>query len=101
MHTPTVGGHGKGVDKPVNHAQCTQSITDYIVQHDLRNVVLLGHSYGGTIISEVVEAVPERIARLIYWNAFVLQDGESLDDNVPPHFVPCSRRYRKRARTAA
>jgi len=86
VHTPTVAGHGKGVDKRVNHAQCTQSITDYIVQRNLHDVVLLGHSYGGTIISKVVEAVPERTARLIYWNAFVLQDGESLNDNVPPHY---------------
>ena len=86
VHTPTVAGHGKGVDKRVNHAQCTQSITDYISQRDLRDVVLLGHSYGGTIISKVVEAVPERIGRLIYWNAFVLQDAESLNDNVPPHY---------------
>jgi pimeloyl-ACP methyl ester carboxylesterase len=86
VHTPTVAGHGKGVDKRVNHAQCTQSITDYLVQRNLHDVVLLGHSYGGTIISKVVEAVPERISSLIYWNAFVLQDGESLNDNVPPHY---------------
>lgn len=86
VHTPTIAGHGKGVDKRVSHAQCTQSITDYLVQHNLRDVVLLGHSYGGTIISKVVEAVPERVRRLVFWNAFVLNDGESLDDNVPPHF---------------
>lgn len=86
VHTPTVAGHGKGADKRVNHAQCTQSIVEHIVQRDLKDFVLLGHSYGGTIISKVVEAVPERVRRLVYWNAFVLQDGESLDDNVPPHY---------------
>lgn len=86
VHTPTVAGHGKGVDKRVNHAQCTQSITDYITKQNLNDIVLLGHSYGGTIISKVVEAIPERVRRLIYWNAFVLQDGESLNDNVPPHY---------------
>jgi len=86
VHTPTVAGHGKGVPKNVNHAQCTHSIVEYIVSHDLKDVVLLGHSYGGTIISKVVEAVPERVRRLIYWNAFVLNDGESLLDNVPPHY---------------
>jgi pimeloyl-ACP methyl ester carboxylesterase len=86
VHTPTIAGHGKGVDKRVNHAQCTQSVVDYIVEHDLRDFVLLGHSYGGTIISKVVEALPDRVRRLVFWNAFVLQDGESLDDNVPPHY---------------
>lgn len=86
VHTPTVAGHGKGVDKRVDHARCTQSVVDFITAHDLRDFVLVGHSYGGTIISKVVEAVPERVRRLVYWNAFVLQDGESLNDNVPPHY---------------
>ena len=48
-----------------------------------RDFVLLGHSYGGTIISKVVEDVAERVRRLVYWNAFVLKDGECLLDNVP------------------
>jgi pimeloyl-ACP methyl ester carboxylesterase len=86
VHTPTVAGHGPGADRNVDHARCTRSIVDHLVEHDLRDVVLLGHSYGGTIISKVVEAVPERVRRLVFWNAFVLNDGESLDDNVPPHY---------------
>ena len=81
-----------------NHAQCSQSIIDYIVQRDLKDFVLLGHSYGGTIISKVVEAVPERVRRLVYWNAFVLNDGESLDDNVPPHYRGAVRADRRRQR---
>lgn len=86
VHMPTIAGHGQGVSKQVNHAACTKSIVDYIVSRDLKDVVLLGHSFGGTIISKVVEAVPERVRRLIYWCAFVLNDGESLLDNVPPHY---------------
>jgi pimeloyl-ACP methyl ester carboxylesterase len=85
VHTPTVAGHGKNVPKNVNHAQCTASIVDYIEQHDLNQIVLLGHSYGGTIISKVAEVVPERIRRLVFWNAFVLNDGECLLDNASPH----------------
>jgi pimeloyl-ACP methyl ester carboxylesterase len=83
---PTVAGHGKGVPKNVNHAQCTQSIVDYIVKNDLKDFVLVGHSYGGTIISKVAEAVPERIRRLVFWNAFVCANGHSLNDEVPPHY---------------
>ena len=85
-HAPTVAGHGKGVPKDVNHAQCTQSIVDYIVKNDLKDFVLVGHSYGGTIISKVAEAVPERIRRLVFWNAFVCANGNSLDDEVPPPY---------------
>jgi pimeloyl-ACP methyl ester carboxylesterase len=83
---PTVAGHGKGVSKAVSHAQSIQSILDFIVQSNLTEIVLLGHSYGGTIISKVVEQIPDRIKRLIFWNAFVLNDGECLNDNVPPHY---------------
>jgi pimeloyl-ACP methyl ester carboxylesterase len=81
---PTIKGHGKGVNKNVNHAECTQSIVDYIVDKDLTDIVLLGHSFGGTIIVKVAEAISERIRRLIFFNAFVLNDGESLTDNIPP-----------------
>ena len=83
---PTIAGHGKGVNKNVNHAQCTQSIVDYIVSQDLTDIVLLGHSFAGTIIAKVAEAIGDRLRRLIFFDAFVLNDGESLSDNVPPHF---------------
>jgi pimeloyl-ACP methyl ester carboxylesterase len=83
---PTVAGHGKGVCKNVSHAQSTQSIVDFVVGCGLTDVVLVGHSYGGTIISKVAEAIPDRIRRLVYWSGFVLNDGESLNDAVPPHF---------------
>jgi pimeloyl-ACP methyl ester carboxylesterase len=83
---PTIAGHGKGVNKQVNHAQCTQSVVDYLVGRDLTEVVLLGHSFGGTVIAKVAEAIPDRLKRLIFWNAFVLNDGECLNDNIPPHY---------------
>ena len=85
-HGPTIAGLGKRADKNVTLAQATQSIVDYIVDHDLTDVILLGHSWGGIVISKVVEAIPERIRRLIFWSAFVLNDGESLYDNVPPEY---------------
>jgi pimeloyl-ACP methyl ester carboxylesterase len=83
---PTAAGNGKGANKQVNHAQCTQSIVDFIVDHNLTEVILLGHSFGGTIVAKVAEAVPERMRRLIFWNAFVLNDGECLNDNTPPSY---------------
>lgn len=43
-------------------------------------VILVGHSRGGLVISQAAELVPERIARLVYLNAFLLPDGTSLDD---------------------
>ena len=83
---PTIAGHGKGVNKNVNHAQCTKSIVDYIVDRDLTDIVLLGHSFGGTVIAKVAEAISDRIRRLIFFAAPVLSDGESLRDTIPPDY---------------
>jgi pimeloyl-ACP methyl ester carboxylesterase len=82
--SPTMAGHGKGVNKQVNHAQCTQSIVDFIVNNDVTDCVLVGHSFGGTIIAKVAEVMPERIRRLVFYDAFVLNDGESVMDASPP-----------------
>ena len=86
VETPTIAGHGKGADKAVTHADCVRSITDAIVERDLTGVVLLGHSFGGTVIAKVAEQVPDRLRRLVFWNAFVPEDGNCLNDEVPPHY---------------
>lgn len=81
---PTVAGHGKEASKKISHAESTQSIVEFIVDNDLSDVVLVGHSYDGTIISKVVEAIPDRVRRLVYFSAHVLNDGESILDVCPP-----------------
>lgn len=86
VHTPTIAGHGKGVNKDVTHADCVRSIVDYVVENDLRDFVLLGHSFGGTVIAKVAEEMPGRIRRLIFWSAFVPENGNSLLDECPPHY---------------
>jgi pimeloyl-ACP methyl ester carboxylesterase len=47
---------------------------------DLRDLVLVGHSYGGMVATVVADRAVERIARLVYLDAFVPRDGESLLD---------------------
>ncbi|QRP43181.1 alpha/beta fold hydrolase [Amycolatopsis sp. FDAARGOS 1241] len=86
VHTPTVAGHGPGVPKDVTHDDCVHSIVNAIAAADLHDVVLLGHSFGGTVIARVAEEIPERLKRLIFWNAFVPKPGNCLDDEVPPHY---------------
>lgn len=48
-------------------------------------VILIGHSRGGAVISEVAERVPDKIDRLVYLTAFLLEDGQSLDDVASRH----------------
>ena len=47
----------------------------------------MGHSYGGMVISGAADRCPERIARLIYWNAIAPLNGECLNDMVPASYV--------------
>jgi pimeloyl-ACP methyl ester carboxylesterase len=83
---PTLAGHGPGAQRVgITHRNCVDSVVSYITQHDLRDVILVGHSFGGSVISRVVQYLPTRIKRLIFLNAFVLADGQSVYDNLPRH----------------
>jgi pimeloyl-ACP methyl ester carboxylesterase len=54
---------------------------------DLKDVVLVGHSYGGMVATGVADRARERIRQLIYYDAFVPRHGQSLSDLGPqgPH----------------
>jgi len=58
-----------------------ESIVDYIVGKDLTDIVLLGHSFG-----TVIAKLPKRLAIALdgLSSSIVLNDGESLRDNIPP-----------------
>ena len=47
-------------------------------------VILVGHSYAGMIISGVVEANADRVQRLVFLDAFIPEDGQSVLDLLPP-----------------
>lgn len=57
-----------------------QDILGVIDCEDLRDIILVGHSYGGMVATGVADAVPERIRHLVYVDAFVPGDGQSLND---------------------
>ncbi|MEK8127625.1 alpha/beta fold hydrolase [Paenibacillus filicis] len=83
VHTPEYAGHGKDPNKQVTHAMITKSVVDYITKLNLRDIILVGHSFGGSVIQKVAEQIPDRIKRLVFWDAFVLKDGESVADELP------------------
>ena len=53
-------------------------VVNTILYEDLRDIVLIGHSYGGMVISGVADRVPDRIKRLVYLDAMVPNDGDSV-----------------------
>ena len=81
-----------GVDRTppgsVTLATWTDQITALIAVQ-AAPVVLVGHSRGGLVLSEVAERIPERIRTLVYVTAFLLESGRSLQDAVAA--IPESR----------
>jgi len=55
-------------------------VVNLIKFEDLSEIVLVGHSYGGMVVTGVAGAVPERITHLIYVDAFLPRDGQSCYD---------------------
>jgi pimeloyl-ACP methyl ester carboxylesterase len=83
VYTPTLTGLGERAHLLTPAVGLETHIEDVLgVLHyeDLQQVVLVGHSYGGMVITGVADQVPERIAQLVYLDAFVPQDGQSLID---------------------
>ena len=83
VYRPTLTGQGEKVHlatKEVNLKTHFNDIINTILFEELYNVILVGHSYGGMVISGVAERIPERIKRLIYVDAFVPEDMESVRD---------------------
>ncbi|AHH15214.1 putative esterase, alpha/beta hydrolase family [Nocardia nova SH22a] len=86
VSTPTLTGYGDrrhllgpevGLDTHVD------DIVDLIVAEDLTEVILVGHSYAGLVISAVANRIPDRIAHLVYLDAMVPQHGETAVDVLP------------------
>jgi pimeloyl-ACP methyl ester carboxylesterase len=86
VYTPTLTGVGEqaalltpeiGLDTHI------QDVVNLIETKDLQQVILVGHSYSGIVITGVADRVPDRIAHLVYLDAFVPRDGQSVADAVP------------------
>jgi pimeloyl-ACP methyl ester carboxylesterase len=52
-------------------------VVNMILFEDLHDIILVGHSYGGMVITGVADRLPDRIRRLVYLDAFLPNDGES------------------------
>ncbi|MCM3626164.1 alpha/beta hydrolase [Paenibacillus glycanilyticus] len=84
VYAPEYAGHGKLYNPSVKHEDIVKSVTDYIATKNLKNIVLVGHSFGGTVIQKVAEKVPNRINRLVFFDAFVPLDGQNVSEQFPP-----------------
>jgi len=87
VHTPALTGIGERshlLSPQVNLDTHINDVVNLVTWEDLTDVVLCGHSYGGCVIRGVADRIGERIAKLVYLDAFVLEHGESLHGTLPP-----------------
>jgi len=94
VFTPTLTGLGERVHlahPDVNLETHIQDIVNVIRIEDLSDVLLVGYSYSGMVTTAVALRLPERLAHLIYVDAYVPSDGQSLADILGPQMMSMLR----------
>lgn len=92
---PDLPGHGNNLKIP-REKITRQSYVDCVIEvldRQTEPVILVGHSMGGTVISEVAEHRPDKIKKLVYVCAFLLKDGESLRSRGGGHLSPLTASF--------
>jgi pimeloyl-ACP methyl ester carboxylesterase len=87
VFTPSLTGIGERVHlaaPQVNLSTHVADVTNALEYERLERVVLVGHSYGGMVVTGAADRAAPRIAALVYLDAFVPQHGQSVVDLAPP-----------------
>jgi pimeloyl-ACP methyl ester carboxylesterase len=87
VHAPSLTGLGERSHLASPAVNLSTHITDVLqcLRYErLNDVVLVGHSYGGMVVSGVADRAPERFGTLVYLDAFVPLAGQALMDLLPP-----------------
>jgi pimeloyl-ACP methyl ester carboxylesterase len=86
VYSPTLRGNRNEDDRSkIGLEDAISSVVEFIEGNDLTDIRLVGHSYAGMVISGVADRLERRLRRIVYINAFVPLNGESLTDMVPPY----------------
>ncbi len=87
VFTPTMTGLGERAHLLTRQVNLTTFISDVIgviEAEELDDIVLVGHSFGGAVISGVADRIPSKIRDLVYLDAIVPQNGKSAISQLPP-----------------
>jgi pimeloyl-ACP methyl ester carboxylesterase len=87
VFTPTLTGLGERshlLSPLIDLDTHIQDIVQVLFYEDLTDVVLVGHSYGGVVITGVAEQAATCLTHLVYLDAFIPQDGQAHLDLLPP-----------------
>ncbi len=81
VFTPThtgVGERAHQADENITLETHIRDVAGCIEAEEISNIILVGHSYGGMVITGLADRMADRIKALVYLDAFVPGDGESL-----------------------
>ena len=81
VFVPTLTGLGDKshlLDAKVNLAMHVTDVVNLLKWEDLKGIVLVGHSYGGYIVTGVAEQMADSVASIVFLDAFVPENGDSL-----------------------
>jgi pimeloyl-ACP methyl ester carboxylesterase len=85
--TPTLTGLGERshlIRRDIGLDVHVADVANVLTYDDLHDVVLVGHSSSGAVITGVADRAPERIAQVVYLDAFVPTDSQSVFDLIAP-----------------
>lgn len=86
VFTPTLTGMGERshlIGFRPNLETWIEDVAQVLRFEDLSDVILVGHSFSGSIVSAIADRMPDRLRRIIYLDAMVLESGQSPKDVVP------------------
>ena len=95
VFTPTQTGLGERrhlLSRDITIDTFVADLANVIEAEELRDVILVGHSFGGIPITGVADRMPDRIRHLVYLDAVVVQGGKSFFDSYPPEVVAGRRK---------
>ena len=90
VSTPTLTGLGEKkhlLSSKITIETFIEDVVNHIIFENLNNIILVGHSFAGSIISGVADRLKDRIQKLIYFDAMILIDGQKPFDITPKETV--------------
>ena len=90
VSTPTLTGLGEKkhlLSSKITIETFIEDVVNHIIFENLNNIILVGHSFAGSVISGVADRLKNRIQKLIYFDAMILIDGQKPFDITPKETV--------------
>ncbi|WP_299290747.1 alpha/beta hydrolase family protein [uncultured Mucilaginibacter sp.] len=102
VYTPTLSGlaeHKNTLNDKIDLNTHITDIVNFIVEQDLHNVILVGHSYAGAVIAGVADRIPERLSQLVFLDAMLMENGQSAfdvsPDDIKTYFIKATSDFDK------